>query len=229
MDGLKVLVNTIVSPKEAFEALRERSTWVWALMISVVVGSVCTYLMAPAFSHAMLANPAAIFGDKAAQMTPDQIQTYAQAGAKVTSFYFIGVLIGVPIICLIGGLVMTLFNALGRGDGSFAKYFAAQCNIGVVGAIGTVVGAIIILVRGTDSFNSLHEVATAAPSLAWLIPGAGVKVSAFLGVMTPFTLWATALTAYAMTIIGKVPRLQAWLAALIMLIFPALLAAWGAK
>ena len=229
MSGLKTVVDTIISPKEAFESIRETPTWGWALMISIVLGMIGAYLMTPALVHVMTSNPASIFGAQAATMTPDDMAKGAAVAAKFSSFNFLFVIFIYPIVCLIGALVMLLFNAIGRGEGSFAKYFAAQCNIAVVAALAALVNAVIIMMRGADSFSTMRDVQFAVPSLAMIAPGAGPKLATFLGIITPFSLWATGLAILAMLVIGKVPKVHAWLTGAVGLLVPALMAAAFAK
>jgi hypothetical protein len=61
-------------------------------------------------------------------------------------------------------------------------------------------------------------------SLAWLAPGSGPKLLALLGAFTPFTLWAAWLNVKALTVIGRVPQVHAWLAAALSILLPALFA-----
>ena len=229
MTGLKTVVDTIISPKEAFESIRETPTWGWALLIAIILGAAGSYFTTPAVVHVMTTNPASIYGAQAATMTPDDMAKGAAIAAKFSSFGFIFVIFGIPIICLIASLIMLLFNALGKGEGNFARYFAAQSNIVVVTSIGALINAVIVIARGVDSFSTMRDVQFAVPSLAMLAPGAGPKLVTFLGVFTPFSLWATGLVILAMLVIGKVPKVQAWLTGAVLLLFPALLAAAFAK
>lgn len=231
-NGLKTLFDTIVAPKEAFESIRIIPTWGWALLVAIVLTAIGTYLITPAIQHAVAASwPQQVAANpKLAQMTAEQQQSYLAISQKFISFTWIFVIVGVPIICLIEAVVMLIFNALGRGQGTFGKYWAASCNIAVVGAgISSVVNAIVVTLRGAESFNSPQSVQQAIPSLAMIVPNTGVKVTAFLASVTPFTIWATALSIAAMLIIGRVGKVQAWLAGIIMFIIPALLAVAGAK
>jgi hypothetical protein len=177
----------------------------------------------------MTSNPASVLGAQAATMTPDDLAKASAGMAKFSAFGFIAVIFIIPIVCLIEALIMLVFNALGKGEGNFVKYFAAQTNIAVVASVGTLINAVIVIVRGPESFNTMRDIQMAVPSLAMLSPGAGVKLVTFLGVFTPFSLWATGLAILAMLTIGKVPKLQAWLAGAALILFPALLAAAFAK
>jgi hypothetical protein len=231
-NGLKTVWDTIVAPKEAFESIRSTPTWGWALLIAIVVATAATYLVSPAFVHGYAGTFAhQVASDpRLSTLTPDQQQSAEAIGAKFVGFSWIFVLIGVPVFVLISSVVFLIFDKLGHGSGSFSQYWAAACNIAVPGsAFGSIVLALIVSIRGADSYNTIQEVQQSVPSLAMLAPGAGTKVTAFLGVITPFTLWAMVLAVLALLTIGKVGKFQAWLAALVMLLVPGLLAAAGQK
>lgn len=229
-NGLKTVVDTIVAPKEAFESIRVAPTWVWALLIALVVTLVSWYLATPASVHAVAADwPNTVAKTPSlAGATAEQQQAGLAMGQKIAGLIWIFTPIFVLIGVLIATVIMAIFNALGRGDGTFGKYWAAQCNIAVVYALGALVLAVIVLVRGPDSFNTAQSVQEAIPNLGMLVPGTG-KLHVFLSVFTPFSLWAMGLSIAALAIVGHVPRVQAWLGGILTLILPALIAAAFAR
>ncbi|HEX8806490.1 MAG TPA: hypothetical protein VF741_06055, partial [Candidatus Aquilonibacter sp.] len=103
-------------------------------------------------------------------------------------------------------------------------YWSAQWNITVVGSLGALLLAVIVLVRGADSFNSATAVQQAMPSLGVLVPGTG-KLHTFLAALTPFSVWTSGLVVAALVIVGRVPRLQAWLGGILTFVLPGLIAA----
>jgi len=226
-NGFKTVLDTIIAPKEAFESLRTTPTWGWAFVITLILTAIGTFLMAPAFSHAFAAGwPEMVAKDpRLAQLSAADQQA---ALARLQSFFGFSwsfVIISVPFGVLVQTLIFWIFNWIGKGEGTFGKYWAAACNISVPAAgLGAIVFAIIILVRGVDSFDSIKAVQTASLSLAMLVPNAGVKLAAFLSAITPFSLWGAGLIIAAMLIIGRVPRVQAWLAGIISLLVPAVIA-----
>jgi hypothetical protein len=231
-NGLKTAIDTIIAPKEAFEAIRTAPTWFWAFVISIVVAAACSFLTAPALVHAtttdwpnMVAKSPSLAG-----MSADQQQKALAVSLKIDGFIWLGFLLFVPIGNLIGAAVMALFNAISRGEGSFGKYWAATCNIGVVYfGVGSILTAAIVLARGTDSFDTPQALQYAVPSLALLAPAGAVKAAAFLAAFSPVTLWVAALNVLAMLQIGRLPKLQAWLTAVVLLLVPGLLGAAFAK
>src|SRR5579875_1664243 len=133
-NGLKTAWDTIVAPKDAFESIRQIPTWGWALAISIVLTVIGNILMLPAIQHAIAASwPQTVSqSPQLSQLSADQQQSYLNITLKVTSFSWVFSIFVVPIICLIEALIMLVFDKLGHGEGSFAKYFAASCNIAIV-------------------------------------------------------------------------------------------------
>lgn len=231
-NGLKTVIDTIVAPKDAFDAIRVAPTWGWALLIAMILGAGASYLMTPAFVHAYPGTFAQLVATdpRLAGATPDQQQAALTFGEKTLSFAWVFVIFGVAVGALVAAVVMLVFDKIGHGEGSFSRYWAAACNVGVPAfGIGSLVAAIIVLARGPDSFATMQSVQTAVPSLAMVVPGAGTKLAAFLGTLTPFTLWGLGLNVVAMRVIGRVGAVPAWLAALVIFLVPGLFAMAGAK
>lgn len=230
-NALKTVLDTMIAPKEAFESIRIVPTWGWALAIAIVLSAVGSYLMVPAFQHAFAASwPEMVSkSPRLAQLTPQQQQIQLAVTQKFFGFSWIVIFFAVPILVLINAVVMLIFDKLGKGEGTFAQYFAAASNIAVPAALGSIIAAIIVMIRGVASFNSVPAVQNAVPTLALLAPGGSPKLVAFLSVFTPFSIWATVLVAVAMMTIGRTPKLQAWLAAVLLIVVPALIATLGAS
>jgi hypothetical protein len=233
---LATVVDIIVSPSAAFARLREAPTWGWAFLIATVLGIIGVVLAEPASLHAVMTSlPAQLAANPGiAKLPPDQQQA---AINNALAFSKIAVQFGfvfIPIVILIGALVQALImliaNAAGHGDGSFKKYVALSVNVSVIGVgLSSLVVAIIVLVRGADSFDSTTAVQSAVPSLALLVPGVHGALAGFLGSMSIFALWSIALLALGMTGVGRIPRAVAWTTAIVMLLLTASFAAWGAS
>ncbi|MBV8639594.1 MAG: YIP1 family protein [Candidatus Eremiobacteraeota bacterium] len=230
-NALKTVLDTMIAPKEAFESIRIVPTWGWALAIAIVLSAIGSYLTVPAFQHALAASwsDTVAKNPQLAQLTPQEQHARMEIGQKFIGFTWVFSIFAVPIFVLIDAVVMLIFDKLGKGEGTFVQYFAAASNIAVPASLGPVTLAIVALIRGADSFTSVQSVQNALPTLALFAQGASPKVVAFLSVFTPFSLWATGLVIAAVSIIGRTPKLQAWLAGAILIIVPALLATLGAQ
>jgi hypothetical protein len=227
-NGFKTALDTIIAPKEAFESLSVAPTWFWALAISILVTCICSYLTVPALIHATTADwPNQIAKNPGlAGMSAERQQAALDLALKIDGFVWMGFIFFIPVGNLIAAVIMSIFNALGRGQGSFGKYWASACNIGFISwAVGSILLAAIVLIRGADSFNSSLAVQSAVPSLGMIASPDNHKLLALLATITPISLWAAFLNAMAMSVIGRVPQLQAWLTAIILLLLPGLFGA----
>jgi hypothetical protein len=230
--GLQTVFDTILVPATAFERLRTAPTWGWALVISIVVYAAASFVITPAIIHGFQSMwPAMVASDpRMAAMTPEEQQRGLAITVAVMQYSWLISIVIVPLVVLVTTIVMLIFNAIGRGSATFASLWAAAANIGVpIMAIGGIVLAIIVMLRGAASFNSTLAVTTALPSLAWIVPGAGPKLTAFLGTFTIFQIWGMVLLYLAMRITARVGTVPAVLAALIVPVVGALFAMAGAR
>jgi hypothetical protein len=125
---------------------------------------------------------------------------------------------------------MLIFKAIGRSSASFGAIWAAAVNIQVpVLALNSLVTALIVMVRGADSFNSSAEIQTAMPSLGLLVDSSAVKLHAFLASFNPFTLWGCGLTIAAMIVVARLDRTMAWVTGIVWLLLSAGLISLAAR
>jgi Yip1 domain len=234
--GLSNVVDIIVSPGAAFARLRVVPTWGWAFLAASVLAIAGSLLSGPATLHALQTSiPAQLAADPGVQkLPPDQQQQMIQRSLSFikvfTQIGWLFVPVYILIIGLIQGLIMTIGNAVGGGDGTFKKYFALSITVAVIGfGLYSIVIGIIVLIRGADSFDTPTAVQAAAPSLALLAPGAHGALAAVLSTLNVFYLWGAALLALGMTQVGRVKPPVAWITAIVMLLIAAAFAAYGAR
>ncbi len=233
--GLSNVVDIVVSPPTAFDRLRVVPTWGWAFLIATLLGVIGSLIVAPAIGHAMETSlPAQLAANaQIAKLPPDQQASMIAMQLKfakiIGQVYFIFVPIGILVVGLVQGLIMLIANAAARGDGSFKKLFALSVTISVVGiGLNSIVLAVIVMVRGANSFETTTAITSSLPSLALLAPGAHGALAGFLGAMNVFNLWATGLLALGMARVARIPGGAAWGTAIVMLLVAASFAAFGA-
>lgn len=231
-DGLKTAVDIVVAPRDALERLRSNATWGWAILIVIVVYALATWAIGPALVHATQADWPNVLAKNPQMATesPSQQAAHLAMTLKVVGFSWVIT----PIIVLFGvflqALIMAICNMAGRGTAPFRRLWAVAVNIAIpLIALNGVVVAIIVLVRGSQSFSSAVELQTVMPSLGYLVPVSSLKLHTFLTFFNPFTLWGTGLIIAAMAIVAGVSRLWAWLTGLIWLLVNAGLVALLAR
>jgi hypothetical protein len=223
-NGLKTALDTVIAPKDAFEQLRVAPTWGWALLLVFVLYAAASYLMTPALLHAIAADwPRQVAANpRLAQMTPGEQQQALAFTEKIVQWSWIFAPIIALIAILVQSVVMLVFKALGKGDAPFRAVWAAAVNIQVpVLGINALLTAAIVMLRGSDSFNSAAELQTAMPSLGLLVPSTAIKLHAFASAFNPFMLWGCGLTIAAMVIIARLDRAWAWASGIVWLLVSA--------
>ncbi|HEY5257367.1 MAG TPA: YIP1 family protein [Candidatus Baltobacteraceae bacterium] len=227
--GLTNVVNTVISPKEAFEALRVAPTWGWALVITIVVAMICSFLEIPALLHAFEAGwPAQVAANpKMAALSTDQLANIKHFSEISFHFSPLIALIFVPLFVLFEAFILWILNAIGKGSVGFKALWSVSANVAIpAAAIAAIVNLIIVLARGADSFTSMQSVQAAIPTLALLAPHAG-KLTNFLGAFSPFTIWGAGLIVSAMLITARTNKTVAWIAGVLSILLPACFALLG--
>ncbi len=231
-NGLKTALDTIIAPKEAFEQLRAAPTWGWALLLVIVLYSAASYLMTPALMHATSADwPRQVAANQGlAQMTPEQQQQALAFTQKIVQLAWLFAPVVALLAILVHAIVMLIFKSAGRGDASIGALWASAVNIQVpVIGINALVTAVIVMLRGSDSFNSASELQTAMPSLGLLVPSTAIKLHAFASAFNPFTLWGCGLTVAAMVVVARLDRAWAWATGIVWLLVAAGLIGFAAR
>lgn len=226
-NGLRNAFDIVIAPKDALERLSVAPTWGWALLIVLVLYALASFLVTPALLHAMTADwPRQIAANpRLAAITADQQQQALGFTLKIVQFSWVFAPIVVFPIFLLHTVIMLIFKALGKGSASFAALWASAANIAIpVLALNALIGALIVLLRGTDAFSSPAEIQTVVPSLGMLVDPSSLKLHAGLALINPFTLWGCGLTVAAMIVVAKLDRAWAWTTGIVWLLFSALLA-----
>lgn len=230
-NGATTALNVITAPREAFETLRVAPTWGWAYVIAFVLSAIGQYLVTPATIHAVTASwPATVAANPSlAGMTPEQQQNALNISVAAIkwgwTFSIVTILIGVFVTTI----VMLIFKAIGKGDASFKQLWAAATNIAIVSfGVYSLLAGVIALVRGAASYNSTADAYRAVPSLAWLVPTAGLKTAAFLAAFNITGIWSAILVAMALIYIAKMSKpMAATCGVFVLIVSGALLAAFA--
>ncbi len=226
--GLQTVLNTIASPKEAFESLKVAPTWGWAFLIAVVLILIGGILFIPATQHAALGFMQHFITTKfAANMSDAQKQQMLDGALHPSAVKtYAGLLFNAVVIslvaCVLNALLLLIGNAIGKGTAGFKNYFSSSVNILIPSfAFAQLVAGIIGAVRGPDGFNGYADIFKAMPSLAWIIPVQHGWGLGFLSAITIFSIWGAYLNATSLTVMGGVKSGIAWTFAILILVLTA--------
>jgi hypothetical protein len=206
--ALQTALDIAIAPSAAFARLRETPTWVWAFILSSLLAIAGSIAVSPAFSHVLAAETAARLAaaPQIAQLPPDQrdatvarqialIQTVARFGFALVPF-------GLAFSSGVQALIMLVANAVGKGDGTFRKFWALAVNASL---IGTGLAAIVLL-RGSAAFTSTSDFSRALPGPASVTGATANGLTALLSGMNVFAIWHAVLLAAGMTVVARLSR-----------------------
>jgi len=232
--GLQTAIDILVSPRDAFERLRETPTWGWAYLIAVVLAMVGTLAILMPLRHALeAALPAQLAANpNIAKLPPAeqqaQIARIISIQGAILNVSWLASVIILPLVTLIQSGVMLAANRLGGGDGTFRRLWSLALNVQVAGSVGGLIAAAIVLLRGPNSFSDPTQIQTVIPSLGLLLPGAPHVVVAFFSAINVIAIWQAALLGFGMIAVARIARPVAWSAAALMLLSLGAFAAIGA-
>jgi hypothetical protein len=202
---LSVVWDVIVAPKSAFEALDQRPRWLLVYLLICVLGIAGALLQVPAGTHVGLAtiDRQAVHDPGMASMTPAQLENIKSVTTTIQRFVWIIYPVMALVAISIAAAVLLIGNAIGRGRGTFAKYFALAANVGIIQiGIAYFLTGLLSSLHPPDTFNSTSDILRLLPSLAWIAPSSSPKLTVLLEAFNPFTIWSFALLALGLQRIG---------------------------
>lgn len=223
-NGLSTVLDTIAAPNEAFERQRTMPTWGWALVATIVLLLIGTYLQGPAMRHAGVAQVQHMLANSPiyATVSDAKKQQILDRAGKPSLFAYVGPVVFLFFGVLVNTLIMLIGNVAGKGQADFKRLWSGSMNIAVpTMGLGALVLGIITTLRGTDAFSNSIQVLQAMPSLAMLVPNAGIVLVSFLAGISVFTLWGFFLNAAMLRVTGKTSAAVAYAFAAIVLLLGA--------
>jgi hypothetical protein len=207
------VLEVIVEPNRGFQRLATAPSWAWAFVVAVASCALGNALVTPALKHALLVSwPDIIASSPSLSQLPPEVQASRLATSlMITSYSWVLSPIAILMMIAVQTTIMFVSNAIGRGVGTLRASWSAACNIAVPAfGLNAMITAVIVLLRGTNSFNVPGEVHNVIPSLGMLVGGGFSKAHAILSVVTPFSLWNAILIGLAMSYGARVSRGVAW-------------------
>jgi hypothetical protein len=223
-NGIAVLWDMLIAPTAAFAELRAVPHWGWALLLTCVLGTIGGYLQVPASEHASAYTVA--HDPRFAAFTPEQAESAKKTAAVIQRFAWMFFSIQAALAVAITALLFLVANAIGKGTGTFLKFFALAANVAFLNfGIGFLLHGVITMVRDPAGFNTTIDLLSVLPNLGWLAPGADPHVVAFLTSFTIFQIWSVVLMALGLRAIAGLSAAVAWTTSILIALVGGLLVA----
>jgi len=221
------LLEIFYAPTAVFERRRETPAFGLALIVFMVllVGLSFAFrgMMEPVFdvefkrgmAQAMKENP---------KLTPEMMEQGKEMAKK---FMFVGVAVFALLAPIILGLLLWIVGKLFESKAEVGQAIMVTTYAMFPRALETILNAVQMLVLPDESVTSRFSLTLGVGR--FLDPDtAGPLVMAIAGRLDLFTVWVTALIAIGLSVMGKISKSNAAIAAAIMWMIGALPAVWGA-
>jgi len=229
---LAVAWDTVVAPHAAFAAVRERPRWLVAFVITCVLGMTGAILQTPAGVKIAVADAQRRIATdpNLSGMAADRQHALLDQTATIQQYAWIGFPLILIIVVALTAAVLLLARAIGKGDAGYSRLFALAAHVAIVSfGLAYLYIGLIVAIKGAAAFDSPRDLLSTLPSLAWLAPGAGTKLYAFLASFSVFAVWSAYLITLGLEIVARVSRNVALATALVLLLLSASVAALAAR
>ena len=196
MGVFEKIAGIFISPRETFEALDRRPTWLVPFIIIAVMTLGMTLLTRDIGMQDMMAK------FQARELPQEQIDKIA-AQTQGIGKYIQMVLIPVATLAIwaiFAGILLFCGNTLLGGNAKFKKIFSMMSWSSLVGALAILVNTAIILSKGTT------QGVTTSLAVLMPVPGLSDKPSLFYRLLSkfdPFTIWSLILWTIGTSVIYK--------------------------
>lgn len=191
------LIGVLVDPAKTFRALRERPTWLVALLVLLVLTSVVGYLVVeridPAAQETAMRDAFEERGMRGEELDR-QVETAMSFNRRLAPFFpVIGVFFSLLAYLIIAGVFLLGARLLG-GTIGFKRSLATSLHASIPQAVGALLAIPIVLGRETIDPEVAQSGNFLPSSLAVLAPeDAHWAVEALLGSIDFFSLWTLVL------------------------------------
>ncbi|MDM7924883.1 MAG: Yip1 family protein [bacterium] len=196
MGFFEKLAGIFISPRETFEALDRKPTWLIPFLIVVAVVLVMTMLTRDISMQDMLAR------FEASDMPQEQIDRIVEQSQGPGRYFQ---MIGVPVFmiavwCLFAGILLFTGNTLLGGKSTFKKMLSMVSWSSLIGVVSAAVHTALIVTKGTT------QGVTTSLALLLADPEPGAKPSFLFRLLSKFdvfTIWEMVLWAIGTSVLYR--------------------------
>jgi hypothetical protein len=195
-------VDILYQPSAVFERRRDGQFGMALLILAVITGILAFALhngLAPIMDAAIAKQQAAALA-KNPSLTADQLSSMSGVMEKMSKF---GAIIFVPIAAFIGAVLIWLIGKFVDTKMAFAAAMMISVYSGVPRVLQTIVMALEGLFLPPESITSAYSVSIGPAR--FLPDSANGALTAVLGNLDVFSIWATVLMAIGIAVVARVP------------------------
>ena len=200
------VTGVLFSPGKVFEALRQRPTWLVALVILVLLGTITGYLIGQRLDWETVAREQ--LEQSGRQLSEDQIEQSIEVTETIGPIMVIaGPLLFGPAAYLLMALVFWVALKMLGGEFSYKASFATTVHGLMPGAISALLTIPVVLGRSELDYSAVQTGSVLASNLgAFAAEGTSPVMMALLSSVDLFSIWNAILLTIGYSVVGKVSR-----------------------
>jgi hypothetical protein len=203
------IAGVLFAPAETFQDIARRPDILGPLLIILLVGYVCTFLVMPKLD---ISSITAQQSEQMRKQNPNmgeeqraQIERMTAASAKV--FGWIGPLFGVAWYAIVAGVMLLAFRLLG-GEGSYKQAFSTTLYAWMPLILFGVILGVVVMARGTFDPTTAATLVKSNPAFLVDMKEQPILFS-LLSNFDVFTIWTLFLLIVGFGTLSKTPRAKA--------------------
>ncbi len=203
------VVGVLFSPTRTFELIRERPTWLVALVILVLLGTAGGYLVGQKLDWEEVARGQ--LAQSSRQLSEDQIeQSIAITESFGPKMAVVGPLLGGPVIYLLVALLFWVLLKMLGGDFSYKASFATTVHGLMPSGVSALLSLPVIMSRGELDYEAVRSGGLLASNLgAFASEETGAAMLALLSSVDLFSIWSLILLSIGFAVVAKVSQTKA--------------------
>jgi len=200
------VIGVLTAPEKTFRAIKERPSWIVALLTLIIVGVGTYYLLSQRMDMAEVVRES--IEQSGREMTEDQLEQaldfYEKFGAV---FSMAAIIVGSPIFLLLGSLGLWVAVKLVGAELSFKQNWATFVHSQMPQVVASLLSLPAIFSREEFHFDDVKTGSILPSNLGQFAPEeAGPALISLLSSIDVFSIWTVVLLVIGMATVGRVKR-----------------------
>jgi hypothetical protein len=203
------VVGVLFSPTRTFEVIRERPTWLVAVVVLVAVSMISGYFVVQKLDIEDVVRSS--IGNSSRQLSEDQLEQAIAIQEKVIPVISIaGPVVFLPAACLLTALLFWVLLKMLGGEISYKASFAATVHGLVPTGISALLSLPVVLSRSELGFEEVRSGSILASNLAvFASEETSNAMRTLLASFDVFSIWSVVLLTIGFGVVARVSRAKA--------------------
>ena len=213
LSAVQRLIKMFYSPGEVFEDIKAKPTWVVVLIAMMVLVVGAQAIVLPHMDNESTIR--ARLGDRADELTEEQIEGMVAGGEKFARFVPIITAVVVPIMwAILAGIFFLMLKMVGSETDFLHTFSATLHSYWPPSAVATIL--MVILIQRVDKITEQEIPNLVKSHLGVLLPAdAPGWLSGVASTFSVFNVWTLVLLIIGFKVIGRLPTARAAIAVLV--------------